>query len=141
MKYPENVAALKAKLTCDQTVVDLPQSISPFISGKAPSPPSGAVVCGTITVSASSIGPYNVTGPLPVAIGDVTMSASGGTSPYTWSVSSGSLPPTTSINSSSGIISGDATTVGNYTATITATDANSPSCTGTADVNFNVSAF
>lgn len=110
-----------------------------FVAGGVAPTPAGGVTCGTITVSASPLGPYNVTGPLPVAIGDVTMSASGGTSPYTWSVSGGSLPPTTSINSSTGVISGNATTVGNYTATIQATDANS--CTGTADVNFNVSAF
>lgn len=141
-KYPEGTSALQVKAMCDATSVAAPLSISPFglqAGGGTSGAAAGGGGCGTITVSASPAGPYNVTGPLPVAIGEVTMSGSGGTTPYTYTRSSGSLPPTTSIISSTGVISGSATTAGNYTATITATDANS--CTGTADVNFNVSEF
>ena len=44
------------------------------------------------------------------------LSASGGTQPYTWSISSGSLPPGVSLNPSSGLISGTASTAGQFTA-------------------------
>jgi hypothetical protein len=40
-----------------------------------------------------------------------TLSASGGTTPYTWSIISGALPAGLSLNSSTGIISGTPTTV------------------------------
>jgi hypothetical protein len=50
----------------------------------------------------------------------LTMTASGGTAPYTWSAT---LPAGLSINSSTGVISGTPTTVGTSTATVTVHDA------------------
>ncbi len=56
-----------------------------------------------------------------------TITSSGGTSPYTHAVTSGSLPSGLSL-SSGGAITGTPTTQGNYSFTVTATDATS--CTG-----------
>ena len=53
----------------------------------------------------------------------VTLSATGGTSPYTWSIASGSLPPGLSLNAQLGVISGTPTTLGNYPFTVQVTDA------------------
>ena len=57
-----------------------------------------------------------------------TVTASGGTAPYTYSVSSGTLPPGLSLNSATGDISGTPTLAGTFNFVITATDANN--CTG-----------
>ncbi len=52
-----------------------------------------------------------------------TLTASGGTSPYSFSVTAGAMPPGLSLLST-GILSGTPTTIGSYTVTVTATDAN-----------------
>jgi hypothetical protein len=51
-----------------------------------------------------------------------TISAQGGTSPYTYAVTSGSLPTSTTLNSSTGVISGTPSATGTFTFTITVTD-------------------
>jgi hypothetical protein len=56
-----------------------------------------------------------------------TNTASGGVAPYTFGVTSGNPPPGVTL-SSGGILSGTPTSTGNYTFTVTATDANS--CSG-----------
>ena len=56
-----------------------------------------------------------------------TVTASGGTTPYTYSVSAGSLPLGLSLNATTGAITGTPTAAGTYDFTITATD----SSTGT----------
>ncbi|MEV6342373.1 putative Ig domain-containing protein [Actinoplanes sp. NPDC051851] len=55
--------------------------------------------------------------------------AANGVSPYTYTASN--LPPGLSINASTGAITGTVTTAGTYVVTVTATDANSVSGTGT----------
>jgi hypothetical protein len=76
-----------------------------------------AAPCPTITVSPATL-PAAIVG---VAYGQ-TITASGGTAPYTFSVTSGVLPPGLSL-SSAGLLSGTVTSAGAYTFTITATDA------------------
>lgn len=53
-----------------------------------------------------------------------TFTASGGTTPYTWSISSGSLPAGLSLNSGAGVISGTPTSSGTSNFTVSVTDAN-----------------
>ncbi|MFB3852115.1 MAG: putative Ig domain-containing protein, partial [Acidobacteriota bacterium] len=64
-----------------------------------------------------------------------TISANGGTAPYTYSVISGSLPVGLTL-SSNGIISGTPTTSGSFNFTITSTD--STGCAGTRNYNITV---
>jgi N-acetylneuraminic acid mutarotase len=56
-----------------------------------------------------------------------TISASGGTAPYTFAVTSGSLPPGLTLNSG-GLLNGTPTTTGIFNFTVTATD--NDGCTG-----------
>ncbi|GEP41637.1 GEVED domain-containing protein [Brevifollis gellanilyticus] len=81
------------------------------------------IYCPTIAVTPSS---------LPTAtVGTAysqTMSASGGTGPYTWSVSSGALPAWATLNTATGTISGMPTNTTTASFTLRATDANT--CVG-----------
>ncbi len=76
-----------------------------------------ATNCPTITVSPLTLPAANAGTPY-----NQTITASGGTAPYTFTVTSGSLPPALTL-SSSGTLSGTPTTPGSYTFTVTATDA------------------
>jgi large repetitive protein len=52
-----------------------------------------------------------------------TLTATGGTTPYTWSVNAGTLPPGIAL-SSAGVLSGTPTTTGSYPFTVNVIDAN-----------------
>ncbi|MFN7973898.1 MAG: Ig domain-containing protein [Acidobacteriota bacterium] len=79
--------------------------------------------CPTITLSPGSL-PGGLIG-VPYS---QTVSASGGTAPYTFAITAGSLPPGLLLNANTGVISGVPTTPGTYNFTVTATDAGG--CTG-----------
>jgi hypothetical protein len=68
-----------------------------------------------------------------------TLAATGGTSPYAWTVASGALPPGLSLNASTGIVSGKASTVGNYTFTVQVSDSQSTPGTATQPLAIAVS--
>ena len=72
-----------------------------------PAPPSGVV--GT---------PYSV-----------TLTAAGGTTPYTWSISAGSLPAGLTLNTSTGVVSGTPTAAGTASFTAKVTDAKGKNAT------------
>jgi Zn-dependent metalloprotease len=85
---------------------------------------------GGVTVT----NPGAKSGTVGTAISSFTLSASGGTAPYTWTGTG--LPPGVSV-SSSGTVSGTPTTAGTYNATVTATAASGGS--GSATFTFTVS--
>ncbi|MBO4205557.1 S8 family serine peptidase [Micromonospora echinofusca] len=66
--------------------------------------------------------PGNQSGRKNVAV-SLQMTASGGTTPYTWSATG--LPAGLSINSSTGLITGTPSTAANYSVTVTASDSGS----------------
>ena len=63
--------------------------------------------------------PGSKSGTVGTAIASFTLSATGGTTPYTWSATG--LPPGVTIGSSTGTVSGTPTTAGTYNVTATAT--------------------
>ncbi len=81
--------------------------------------PPGPILCPVITLTPTTL-PNGAIG-TPYS---ATVTASGGTAPYTYAVSLGSLPPPLALDSATGAITGTPTTVGTYSFAITATDAN-----------------
>jgi uncharacterized repeat protein (TIGR01451 family) len=75
------------------------------------------VVCPTITIANPSLPTYYLGAPM-----SQTFTASGGTSPYTWSVASGALPAGLSL-SPSGTLSGTPSAHGTFNVTLQAADA------------------
>ncbi|MBI1803449.1 MAG: putative Ig domain-containing protein [Ignavibacteriae bacterium] len=90
--------------------------------------------CPTITLSPTTV-PNGTVG----TSYNQTITASGGTSPYTFAVTSGSLPAGLSL-SSGGVISGTPTTAGNSNFTITATDGSGNNCTGSQSYSLTINA-
>ena len=78
----------------------------------------------SVTITAPLM--ITTTSPLPVATKRVayrvTLAATGGSSPYTWTIASGKLPTGLSLNSSRGVISGKAGKAGVLTFTVKVTD-------------------
>src|SRR6266568_3248190 len=81
-----------------------------FSSQPPPPPPSPAIT--TSSLPAGQMG----------AAYQATLSASGGTIPYSWSLASGSLPAGLSLNSASGVISGTPSASGTSSFTVQVTD-------------------
>ncbi len=89
------------------------------------------VICATITVT-----PATLPGGFTAIPYSQTLSATGGTSPYTFAVTAGALPGGLTLTGA-GILSGTPTAVGTFTFTVTATDTNG--CTGSQSYTVIVS--
>lgn len=86
----------------------------------APPPPPATLSILPVSAPAGTVGfSYSL-----------TLSASGGQSPYTWSLISGALPSGLSLNPSTGVLSGVPTASGTSNFTVQATDSSGPAVTG-----------
>ena len=74
-----------------------------------------------LSVTTTSLPPGTVNQPY-----NISLSAKGGATPYTWSVTPNSLPPGLGLNTSTGKISGTPTSVGSFPLTATVQDSSVP---------------
>jgi Zn-dependent metalloprotease len=81
--------------------------------------------------------PGNKTGTVGTAITPFTITASGGTSPYSFSATG--LPAGISINATTGQVSGTPTAAGTSTVTVNVTDSSNPVKSGSTQFTFTVS--
>ncbi|MGD0632531.1 MAG: N,N-dimethylformamidase beta subunit family domain-containing protein, partial [Terracidiphilus sp.] len=70
-----------------------------------------------------------------------TLSASGGTMPYTWSIISGSLPNGLTLNTNTGAITGTPTTAGTFNFTAQVSDASLPVHTATQPLSITITSL
>lgn len=127
------------------TIISNTSTISATIDtniGQTTSTTTTTVICPTIILSPATLPngvqgtPYEVTNPAPAPR---TITASGGTAPYTFTVNvfpPSPLPPGLTLNATTGIITGTPTTAGTFPFIITATDANG--CTGQRDYTITI---
>ncbi|MBI2838674.1 MAG: putative Ig domain-containing protein [Acidobacteria bacterium] len=87
--------------------------------------------CPTVSLSPSTLPSSEVGTPY-----NQTLTASGGSTPYTYTVAAGSLPPGVAL-SPGGVLSGTPTSGGDYAFSVAATDA--AGCAGVQDYNLTVS--
>ena len=85
---------------------------------------SPATVSITVSAPTLAVAPASLNAGLQGTTYSATISASGGTAPYSYTISSGSLPAGMSLNTSTGTISGTPSSSGTSSFTVTATDAN-----------------
>ena len=94
---------------------------------------SGSTQSATLTVTPAGGPPAITTTSFPNgtqnAAYSATLTATGGTTPYSWSISAGSLPTGLALASSTGVISGTPTGPGTSNFTVQVTDANSLTAT------------
>ena len=87
---------------------------------------SGPTITSTTMPDAAAGAPYSL-----------TLTASGGTSPYSWSVSSGALPVGLTL-SSDGIVSGTPSTAGSSTFSVTVVDSDNLAATQALTLNVDL---
>ena len=109
----------------------------------AASPPQSSITTLTLTVLAEALratanslpdghvgSPYNA-----------TLTATGGTAPYTWSLTSGTLPAGLQLDNATGVLAGTPTMNADATAlTFTVTDSASPAATASASLTLTITA-
>ncbi|WP_232245825.1 MULTISPECIES: IPTL-CTERM sorting domain-containing protein [Delftia] len=85
---------------------------------------SAATVSINVSAPTLAVAPASLNAGLQGTTYSATVSASGGTAPYSYTISSGSLPAGLTLNTSTGNISGILSASGTSSFTVTATDAN-----------------
>src|SRR5450830_241167 len=90
---------------------------------------SGTSAPATVTVAVGipslSLMPTTLPNPTAEAVYTATLTAAGGTAPYTFSVSGGSLPAGLSLNAATGVLSGTTNVAGSFTFSLRASDSSS----------------
>ena len=102
-------------------------------TGSASNPVSLEITAPSLSVTTASL-PQGTVG----AEYSASLTASGGTMPYTWAVTSGTLPPGLGLDQTTGVISGTPTASVAQSFTVTATDDSTPAESARADLTIVV---
>jgi hypothetical protein len=100
-------------------------------------PFTSSTITLVIAAPVVALGPTSLPGAISGTAYSQTVTASGGTAPYTYSVSAGALPAGLSLNAATGVVSGTPGAVNSYSFTVTAAD----STTGTGAPYFAAQAY
>lgn len=76
----------------------------------------------TVGLPTLALTPSSVPAPTMSTAYSTTLSASGGTAPYTFSINGGTLPPGITLNATTGVLAGTPTALGTYVFSVLATD-------------------
>lgn len=109
---PSTTYYYRLDTTADGVTIDGPQQTFTTL---APPTPAGMTLATTALPAGTAGTAYTA-----------TLSATGGTTPYTWSVTAGSLPQGLRLNKATGVISGKPKHAGTAKFTITVTDSGTP---------------
>jgi hypothetical protein len=101
-------------------------SIAATDSAAVPQSVSQSTSLSINTTAALTIATHSIPAAVPSTPYTTTLSASGGTAPYTWSIPIGTLPSGMALNSSTGVISGTTTATTESSFTIQVTDSATP---------------
>jgi uncharacterized repeat protein (TIGR03803 family) len=103
-----------------------------------PRPSGGGFDIGAYQTNQLTVGPAALAVAVVSSSYNATISATGGSGPYTFAIYSGSLPAGLGLNSASGVLSGVPTASGAYTFTIVATDSSNPALVGSRTYTLTV---
>jgi hypothetical protein len=93
---------------------------------------NNGIATASITLVVTAGLTLNFPGPPSATVGTPytdTLTASGGTTPYSWSVSAGTLPAGIVLNASTGVLAGTPTVAGTFSFTVKVTDAGNQTAT------------
>ena len=130
MSTQSDLAALNAALSNAATSITSAQTsaaaVAADIAATPPPPPPPALVLATVLAQSDQVGVST----------SIPLSATGGTAPYKFQITA--LPPGLALTGAT--ISGNPTTSGTFTATLTATDSGVPAQTVSESITFTVAA-
>jgi len=105
------------------------RTVTQALSFNVTAAPPAALAVSTVALTAGAVG----------TAFSQTLSATGGTAPYTWAVATGALPAGMNL-SAAGVISGTPTTAGTASFTVRVTDSASPAVTATQALSLGIAA-
>ena len=108
-------------------------TISATLAGKIGSSTLTVQAIRPVTITTTSLSNGTVS-----VVYSATLTASGGTTPYTWAQASGTLPPGLMLNPSSGAITGTPSTTGTFNFTVQVSDDGNPMQTASKSLSITI---
>jgi hypothetical protein len=118
--------------------IECPSVATCYATGQGWDSPIGGLVLLNLDANGITVNSTPLPGAVEGSPYSQSLSAIGGTRPYSWTVTSGALPAGLGLNASTGMMTGVPTTFGTFAFTVTATDSSSPSISGSLNESLTV---